>query len=84
MYACMGLCVCVCMLCDYNCAVDHTACVCVCFSFGFTFLVNHREEKGKNSCFGHCVCLSSEEEMYRWVAALLVAQVLQQSCFMLF
>lgn len=42
--------------------------------YGFTFLVNSKEEKTKNSCFGHCVCLPSEEELYRWVAALLVAQ----------
>ncbi|KAL8617167.1 hypothetical protein ACOMHN_014337 [Nucella lapillus] len=43
-------------------------------SFGFTFIVNNRDEKSKNTCFGHCVCLPSEEEMYRWVSALLVAQ----------
>ncbi|KAK7098004.1 hypothetical protein V1264_004898 [Littorina saxatilis] len=42
--------------------------------FGFTFLVNSREDKSKNSNFGHCVCVASEEEMYRWVAALIVAQ----------
>ncbi|XP_025084888.1 arf-GAP with Rho-GAP domain, ANK repeat and PH domain-containing protein 1-like isoform X4 [Pomacea canaliculata] len=42
--------------------------------FGFTFLVNSREDKGKNHHFGHCVCLDTEEEMCRWVAALLLAQ----------
>lgn len=42
--------------------------------FGFTFLVNGKEEKSKSSMFGHCVCLPTEEEMYRWVAAMLVAQ----------
>ena len=58
--------------------VDFSArclCLCVCFSFGFTFLVNNREDKSKNNYFGHCVALPSEEEMYRWVSALLVAQV---------
>ncbi|XP_076446145.1 arf-GAP with Rho-GAP domain, ANK repeat and PH domain-containing protein 1-like isoform X4 [Babylonia areolata] len=43
-------------------------------NFGFTFTVNNKEEKSRNSCFGHCVSLPSEEEMYRWVSALLVAQ----------
>ena len=37
--------------------------------------MNNREDKSKNNYFGHCVALPSEEEMYRWVSALLVAQV---------
>ena len=52
----------------------------VAFSYGMTFLVKNEDEKYHSCYFGHCISFASRDELYRWMSALLIAQVWIMRC----
>ncbi|ESO89466.1 hypothetical protein LOTGIDRAFT_165061 [Lottia gigantea] len=48
--------------------------------FGFTFLSKH-EKPSKNGYFGKSVCFTSQEDLYKWISAILMAQNKLEWCY---